>query len=258
MDKAKKENKLTVLWDTEGTSFLRDDESLLRQVWGQPQLQSKVYNYICDHSHVQQVVRDLLEETMHLPQAIMATSIDQHPILRLLTSLSGAKCVVDIGTFTGISALQFALTIPNDGHVITLDKSDEHLKLAKKYWEKAGVKHKIESRIGDALDIMNDLVTEGYTGKIDFAFLDVDKRKYDDLYEKLLTMMNPGGLIVFDNVLLSGKVADELFMGEITCAMRALNKKLYNDKRIDFTLIPAADGLAVCRIRAADTSTQNS
>jgi len=258
MDQATKQKMLTVLWDTQGTSFLTDDASLHRQVWGQPQLQSKVFDYTCDHSRVQQVVKDLTEETMLLPMAIMATSLDQQPVLKLFASLSGAKCIVDVGTFTGISALQFALTAPDDGRVITIDKSDEHLELAKRYWGKAGVSHKIDARVGNALDVLNDLAKEGYSGKVDLAFLDADKLEYNSLYEKLLTMVRPGGLIIMDNVLLSGKVADPVFVGEITCAIRALNKKLYNDKRIDFTLIPAADGLAVCRVIASNSLDQNS
>src|SRR6185312_10089867 len=158
-----------------------------------------------------------------------------------------AKNTLEVGTFTGYSALAVALALPPKGKVIACDVSEEWTSIGRKYWEKAGVAGKIDLRLGPAIGTLKKLADEGWTEKVDFAFLDAEKTEYDEYYELTLPLLRKGGLVVLDNMLRDGGVADPKVQDKGTRAIRALNKKIAGDKRVEAVLLPLADGLTVAR-----------
>lgn len=185
----------------------------------------------------------LRAETAAHPRAIMQITPEQGQFMQLLLRLTGARRTIEIGVFTGYSALITALALPEDGQVVACDISDEWTSLGRPYWHEAGVAHKIDLRLAPALDTLNSL-----TGSFDFAFIDADKVNYDAYYERCLELIRPGGLILIDNTLWHGDVINPAKQDADTLAIRALNKKLQADPRIDVSLLPIGDGLTVCRI----------
>ncbi|MCA2970461.1 MAG: class I SAM-dependent methyltransferase [Acidobacteriaceae bacterium] len=177
------------------------------------------------------------------PRAVMQITPEQGQFMQLLLRLTGARRTIEIGVFTGYSALITALALPEDGQVIACDISDEWTSLGRPYWQEAGVAHKIDLRLAPALETLNTL-----TGPFDFAFIDADKVNYDAYYERCLQLVRPGGLILIDNTLWHGDVINPAKQDADTLAIRALNKKLQADPRIDLSLLPLGDGLTVCRI----------
>lgn len=177
------------------------------------------------------------------PRAVMQITPEQGQFMQLLLRLTGARRTIEIGVFTGYSALITALALPEDGQVIACDISDEWTSLGRPYWQEAGVAHKIDLRLAPALETLNTL-----TGPFDFAFIDADKVNYDAYYERCLQLVRPGGLILIDNTLWHGDVINPAKQDADTLAIRALNKKLQADRRIDLSLLPLGDGLTVCRI----------
>ena len=173
----------------------------------------------------------------------MQITPEQGQFMQLLLRLTGARRTIEIGVFTGYSALITALALPEDGQVIACDISDEWTSLGRPYWQEAGVAHKIDLRLAPALETLNTL-----TGPFDFAFIDADKVNYDAYYERCLQLVRPGGLILIDNTLWHGDVINPAKQDADTLAIRALNKKLQADPRIDLSLLPLGDGLTVCRI----------
>jgi predicted O-methyltransferase YrrM len=196
-----------------------------------------------------EVLRKLREETARLPMSGMQIAPDQGQFMALLARLVGARRCLEIGTFTGYSALAVALALPADGRIIACDVNPETTAIAKRYWAAAGVGEKIELRLAPALGTLDALLAEGGSGSFDFVFIDADKENYDAYYEHSLRLLRAGGLIVIDNVLWGGWVADARRKDPETAALRALNAKLHKDERIDLSLLPLADGITLARKR---------
>jgi predicted O-methyltransferase YrrM len=170
---------------------------------------------------------------------------EQAATLQLLVKLTGAKKCLEIGTFTGTSALALALALPDDGRIVALDVSKEFTDIGRPFWKEAGVEGKIDLRIGPASHSLDDMIAAG-EGPFDFAFIDADKPGYDAYYERVLRLVKPGGLIVLDNMLLSGKVADPVDMDVSAAALRALNEKIFADARVEMALTTVGDGMTLC------------
>jgi len=188
------------------------------------------------------------EETQKLPMAMMQIAPEQGAFMALLAKLTNARKYVEIGTFTGYSALSVAQAMPADGKVIALDVSKEFTDRARGYWKEAGLENKIDLRLGPGLEALDKMITTG-EGPIDLAFIDADKPNYDGYYERLLKLVRPGGLIALDNMLWSGAVADPGASDENTVALRALNAKIHADQRVDMALATIGDGVMLARKR---------
>ncbi|MEB3309183.1 MAG: class I SAM-dependent methyltransferase [Snowella sp.] len=190
-------------------------------------------------------LRQLREETAKLSMARMQISPEQGQLMALLVQLMGAKKTLEIGVFTGYSALAVALALPSDGKIIACDISDQYAAIAREFWQKAGVDHKIDLRIAPALETLDQLIAAGETESFDFVFIDADKRNYENYYERSLSLVRAGGLILIDNVLWSGQVADPTDQDKRTQAIREFNEKLYHDDRISLSVLAIADGLTL-------------
>jgi len=213
-------------------------------------LNDAVYDYLLEVSlREPPVLARLREETTGLPRAIMQISPEQGQFMALLAELLGARRVLEVGTFTGYSALVVALALPTDGRVITCDVNEETAAIARRYWAEAGVADKIELRLGPAVDTLDALLADGGAGTFDLAFVDADKTNYDAYYERGLALLRPGGLMLVDNVLWGGAVADPQHEDEDTDAIRALNAKIHGDERVSLSLLPVSDGLTLARKR---------
>ena len=213
-------------------------------------LDEKVRSYILDHSlREPQVLRDLREETAKIRHGGMQISADQGQFMALLVQLTGAKRCLEIGTFTGYSSLAVALALPAEGRVVCCDVSEDWTAVARRYWARAEVAHKIDLRIGPALQTLDALLASGEAGRFDFAFIDADKTGHDDYYERCLQLVRGGGLIGVDNSLWSGAVADPADQSADTCAIRALNDKLQRDERVSISLLAVGDGLMLAHKR---------
>ena len=195
------------------------------------------------------VLRRLREETQRLPMAGMQIGPDQGQLMALLARLVGARRCLEIGTFTGYSTLSVALALPPDGRIIACDVDPETTAVARRYFAMAGVADRIELRIAPALETLDALLAERQDETFDFAFIDADKENYDAYYERALRLLRPGGLVLIDNVLWGGWVADARRRDAETAALRALNRKLHGDERIDLALLPLADGITLARKR---------
>ena len=187
--------------------------------------------------------RRLREETAKLPQAGMQISAHQGQQMALLARAVGAKRAVEVGTFTGYSALCVAEALPADGKLWCCDVSEQWTGIGRRYWKEAGVDGKIELIVGPALKTLDGLLAQGLAGQLDLAFIDANKDQYDAYYERCLTLLRPGGLILVDNVLWGGSVIDRDDKTVDTTAIRALNAKLQADERVDLTLFAVGDGM---------------
>jgi caffeoyl-CoA O-methyltransferase len=172
---------------------------------------------------------------------------EQGHLLAFLVRLIGARLTLEIGTFTGYSALAVALALPKDGKVVALDVSEEWTAIGRKHWEEAGVEKKIDLRLAPALESLAALAAEGMAGKFDFAFIDAHKPEYDGYYEACLRLVRANGLIAFDNMLQGGDVADRSSQSTGVKAIRALNAKIAKDSRVDAVLLPVGDGMTLAR-----------
>lgn len=186
--------------------------------------------------------------TLKVPHAGMQISPEQGQFMALLVRLIGARNAIEIGVFTGYSALTVALALPADGRLLACDVSDAYTRVGRPFWDTAGVAHKIDLRLAPAADTLDTCIAAGESGHYDFAFIDADKTSYDLYYERCLTLLRGGGLIAIDNVLWSGSVAREQDDPD-TNALRALNRKLLTDERIDLSMLPIGDGLSLARKR---------
>jgi caffeoyl-CoA O-methyltransferase len=213
-------------------------------------LTEELYAYLLDVSlREPPVMRRLREETASMENASMQIGADQGQFMALLVELMGARNALEVGTFTGYSALAVALALPDDGRLVTCDVSEAWTAIARRYWEEAGVAHKIDLRLAPALETLDDLLAEGCGGTFDFVFIDADKEGYDAYYERALDLVRTGGLIALDNTLWDGKVADPAVTDEDTEAIRAINTKLAGDERVTPSLLPVGDGLTLARKR---------
>lgn len=195
------------------------------------------------------VLQQLRQETAQQPMARMQIAPEQGQFMALLVQLIGAKKVLEVGVFTGYSSLVMALALPPEGKMVACDVSQEYTAIARRYWQQAGVADKISLHIAPALETLEKLLTQGEAGTFDFAFIDADKSNYDNYYEMALKLVRPGGLIAIDNVLWGGAVADEAVQDNRTKKIRALNQKLYQDERVNLSLVPIADGLTLAMKR---------
>jgi caffeoyl-CoA O-methyltransferase len=210
------------------------------------QLTDDLYQYLLQVSlRESSVQRRLREETAQLPQAQMQVAPEQGQFMGLLARLINARKAIEIGVFTGYSSLCFALAMPDDGRLIACDISKNWTNIARRYWQEAGVDHKIELRLAPALATLDALLAEGEQGRFDLAFIDADKESYRHYYERALQLIRPGGLILLDNMLWGGHVADPSIQDADTNALRELNAFLKTDDRIWLSLIPIADGLTM-------------
>lgn len=191
--------------------------------------------------------RGLREATDRLEQGGWKSSPEQAQLMALFAEVLGARRFLEVGTFTGYCALWLALTLPEDGEVVTLDLEDEFPSVGRPFWEQAGVAGKIALRTGPALDSLDALIAEGRSGAFDMAFIDADKRPYPDYYERCMTLVRPGGLIFVDNVFWSGKVADPSDQRENTKAIRAVSARIAGDERVHVSMVPIGDGLTIAR-----------
>lgn len=209
-------------------------------------LDSQLYEYLLSVSlRESEVLKKLRHETAQHPLANMQISPEQGQFMGFLVKLMGAKKTLEIGVFTGYSALAIALNLPDDGKVIACDVSEEYTNIARKYWLEANVIDKIDLHIAPALETLEKLIDNQEQETFDFAFIDADKSSYDAYYEKSLQLVRKGGIIAIDNVLWSGKVADSDVQDNRTKKIRNLNEKIYKDDRIDLSLLPIADGLTL-------------
>src|SRR6185437_1070968 len=212
-------------------------------------LDATLYDYLLSHSlreHPAQT--ELREATKAHPHCVMQIGPDQGQFMALLVRLIGARRTIEIGVFTGYSALTVALALPDDGYVLACDVSDEYTRVGKPYWQAAGVSHKIDLQIAPAKSTLDARLAAGEAGRFDFAFIDADKTGYDDYYERCLLLLRDGGLIAIDNVLWSGSVAQPAKTAD-TAALQALNDKLHRDERVDLSMLPIGDGLTLARKR---------
>jgi caffeoyl-CoA O-methyltransferase len=214
------------------------------------EITDRLYDYILEASlREPPVLARLREETDKMPYAAMQISPDQGQFMRLLVELIGARRTIEVGTFTGYSALSVALSLPPDGKVVACDISEEYTAVARRYWAEAGVADKIDLRLGPAAGTLDALLAEGGAGAYDFMFIDADKQGYEAYYERGLGLIRPGGLIAVDNVLWSGAVADPSRDDEETRCIRALNARMRGDERVTVALVAVGDGLMLARKR---------
>lgn len=205
-----------------------------------------LYDYLLAHSlRETDVQRRLREETETRPMALMQAPPEEAQFLALLIELIDARRCLEVGVFTGYSTLAMALALPEDGRIIACDIDPETTAVGERYWREAGVEQRIDLRIGDARETLQSLIDDGETGSYDMAFIDADKTGYAGYYEQILTLLRPRGLLVIDNVLWNGAVADPANSNESTEALRALNAKLHTDDRISLSLLPVGDGITL-------------
>jgi predicted O-methyltransferase YrrM len=212
-------------------------------------LDDDLYRYLLDVSlREHPVMMQLRAVTREHAHANMQISPEQGQFMALLVNLAGARRTLEIGVFTGYSALAVALALPADGRIIACDVNEDYTAVARDFWKKAGVDHKIDLHLAPAIDTLDALIADGQAGCFDFAFIDADKTGYDAYYERCLTLLRRGGLIVIDNVLWGGSVARPA-EDDDTAAIQALNRKLRDDERIDLSMLPVGDGLTLARKR---------
>ena len=193
--------------------------------------------------------RRLREETAKLPQAGMQISAHQGQQIAWLARTVGARRAVEVGTFTGYSSLSIAEALPADGKLWCCDVSAQWTAIARRYWKEAGVESRIELTIAPALKTLDGLLAQGLAGQLDLAFIDANKEDYDAYYESALRLVRKGGLIVVDNTLRAGKVADPGNNHPSVAPVRALNAKIAADERVDRVILPIGDGMTLVRRR---------
>lgn len=214
------------------------------------QLNEALYNYMLSVSSRETAVMKQLRETtarMFPNQAEMQISPEQGQFMALLVELIGAKKTLELGVFTGYSALRVASVLPANGKLVACDVSKEWTDVAQSFWQQAGVADKIDLRIGPALTTLDQLMANGETNTFDFSFIDADKVNYPAYYEKVLQLTRPGGLIAIDNVFQDGRVADPQNKARNTEVIRGLNKLLHQDERVNISMVPISDGLTLVR-----------
>ncbi|HEY1773391.1 MAG TPA: class I SAM-dependent methyltransferase [Gammaproteobacteria bacterium] len=209
-----------------------------------------LYSYLLETSlRETPLLRRLRDETAAHPQARMQISPEQGQFMQLLAKLTGARHCIEVGVFTGYSSLSVALALPADGRILACDVSEEFTSMARRYWTEAGVGGKIELILAPATETLDARLKAGEAGSYDLAFIDADKANYSNYYERILKLLRPGGLVLVDNVLWSGRVLDKADKSEDTVAIRVFNKVLHQDERVDLSMLPIGDGLTLVRKR---------
>ena len=209
-------------------------------------LDPRLHAYLQEHSlREHPVLRELREATAGMRHSGMQISPEQGQFMALLVRMLNARFTLEIGVFTGYSALAVALALPPDGQVVACDVSEEWTAMAKRYWEKAGVAQRIRLKLAPAKSTLDELLAAGEAGRFDFAFIDADKSRYPDYYERCLKLLRKGGLIVADNTLWSGRVADPAEQDEDTKALRAFNDAVHRDGRVAVSMLAIGDGVTL-------------
>jgi predicted O-methyltransferase YrrM len=203
-------------------------------------LPERVARYIHEHSREPEILRELRAATASVPHSGMQIGADQGQFMAMLVKLMGARRCLEIGTYTGYSALAVALALPKDGSIICCDVSEDWTAVGKPFWKKAGVEKKIDLRIAPALETLKKL-----KGPFDFVFIDADKPNYINYYERCLELVRRGGLIAVDNVLWSGDVANERTRDELALALRKFNDHVHKDERVELAMLPIGDGVTL-------------
>jgi predicted O-methyltransferase YrrM len=220
---------------------------MVRTSFGVP---DDIHAYILRHGVREPAIfRRLREETAALPQAGMQIAPDQGALLAMLVGIIEPRRAIELGTFTGYSSLAIATAMPPDGVLVCCDLSDEWTSVARRYWAEAGVAERIDLRLGPALDTLDALLAGGGSGTFDFAFIDASKREYPDYHERIVQLLRPGGLAVYDNVLWGGSVLDDAQADPDTAGIRRLNERIGLDERVEVSMIPVGDGLTLARKR---------
>jgi O-methyltransferase len=213
-------------------------------------IDDRLYRYLVDHSlRETALMRELRELTQGHEMPHMQIAPEQGQFMALLVELLGARQIIELGTFTGYSALCMAQAMPASGRLICCDINPESTAIAVDFWERAGVCDRIDLRIAPALQTLDKLLDAGAAGGFDIAFIDADKTNYDNYFERCLQLLRPGGLLMFDNTLWNGAVADPEDQTADTLALRALNRRLLGDERVSLSLVPIGDGLTLARKR---------
>lgn len=213
-------------------------------------LSDRVSNYLKNLAPTDSaLVAQLRAETQKTEHPGMQIGADQGAFLQLLVELVGARRAIEVGVFTGFSALCVARALPSDGRLVACDISEEWTEIAVRYWERAGVKERIDLRLAPALETLDSLLATDGEGSFDFAFIDADKQNYDGYYERCLALLRKGGLIAVDNALWGGSVADTNDIRSDTVAIRELNAKAFADERVSASLVPIGDGVLLARKR---------
>lgn len=213
-------------------------------------LDPQIYQYLLDNSlREHELLAELRAETANLPEANMQIAPEQGQFMAMLARLIGVRRYLEVGTFTGYSALALMLALPESAEASCLDISDEWTAIAQRYWIRAGLADRIHLHLRPAAETLKTLERDGWTGDYDMAFIDADKTGYADYYEACLTLVRPGGLILIDNTLWNGSVADPDDTEPDTEAIRSLNRQLHRDTRVDLSLVPIGDGLTIARKR---------
>lgn len=213
-------------------------------------MDDRLYSYLLAHEPPEhEQLRALRERTRRMSNGRMQITPEQGHLLGLLVRLMAARRILEIGTFTGYSTLAMALALPADACVVACDLNEEWTSIGREYWQRAGVADKIDVRIGVAIETLILLDREGGTDQFDLAFIDADKTDYDAYYEGALRLVRPGGLIILDNMLRRGRVADPEENDADTLALRKLNSKIAGDGRVDRVLLPIASGMTLTRRR---------
>ena len=214
-------------------------------------LTPELYDYLLGVSlRESAVLRDLRARTAELPDSNMQIAPEQGQFMALLARLTGVRRAIEVGVYTGYSALCVAAVLPPDGRLVGCDLSAEYTDIAREYWRRAGVAERIDLRLAPAAETLSALLDdEDAGGSFDFAFIDADKTGYAGYYEQCLRLLRPGGLIVVDNVLWNGRVLEGVTADEDTRAIQAFNRALRDDDRVDLSLVPIGDGLTLARKR---------
>ena len=214
-------------------------------------LSDDLYNYLVSVSVVEpEVLKQLRKKSAEDDLTrIMQITPDQGRFMAFIVELIGARRTIEIGVSTGYSSLVTAMALPDDGEIIACDINRDYTSIAEEFWAMAEVSHKIDLRIAPALDTLNGLIENDMMNTFDFVFIDADKTNYDNYYEACLKLIRPGGIIMLDNVLWGGSVIDDSAQDADTLAIREINTKLLNDKRVSITMLPVADGLTLAMKR---------
>jgi len=214
------------------------------------QLDDRTYEYLLAHSLREDPrLAALRAETASHPRVNMQIAPEQGQFMQMLARLCGARRAIEVGVFTGYSSLAVMLAMPDDARLLALDVSEEYTAVARRHWQAAGVAGRVELVLAPAQETLDARLAAGEAGQYDFAFIDADKTGYLGYYERLLRLLRPGGLIVVDNTLWHGEVANPKNREADTVALREFNDVLHRDPRIDLALLPVGDGLTLARLR---------
>ena len=207
-------------------------------------------SYVADNwVHEPDALSRLRLETSQMKNAGMQIGPDQGILMSILVKLIGAKRYLEVGVFTGYSSTSVGLALPEEGEIVACDVSEEFTSMARRYWEETGISHKVKLHIAPAVETLDALLAAGEAGTFDLAFIDADKPNYLHYYQRVIELLRPNGLLLIDNVLWSGQVANPDDNSDDTVALRTVNSHIHNDPRVESCLIPIGDGLTFARKR---------